>query len=352
MNATSIVKARLYWQVGNWNALSRLNLAPVRRESLSAEQIELLLYKMQGCFQIGALEDGRRLARAARQAGISRRVVATGLLGGAYSSLVRARLVNGDTDHAHEIAAASVALNPMAGDLDVVTEMRIANETVQVARTLNRASERKKLFIDCGGYDGCSVLIFLLANPDFCAVSFEPNEEFWPNYDTLPTRLEKKAVYVHDGTVSFIIDPIDGDGSTLIEGKKIDFHNKVSNEECPVVTVPCIDLSRYVREMAEEYDVIVLKLDVEGAEYDILEKMLSEGTLALVDRLYCEFHNKKIPLASGRHEKVLREVVATLPVEDWDSLALGLNVPDSTNMRRKRREFLTGLLKVRTTAGA
>ena len=70
-------------------------------------------------------------------------------------------------------------------------------------------SQGKRIFIDCGGHDGCSVVQFLSGRPDFSCVTFEPNEVMSPYYRFLPTRLVKKAVSTHDGTVEFIVDQND-----------------------------------------------------------------------------------------------------------------------------------------------
>lgn len=178
----------------------------------------------------------------------------------------------------------------------------------------------RSLFIDCGGYDGCSALAFLLENPHFDCVSFEPNPELWKHYDQIPTKLIKKAVYTYDGTVSLTLDTIDADGSTIIEGKRVDFKRRREDSSFPKLDVPCIDLSAYVRKMSKKYPHIVLKLDIEGAEYDILEKMLADGTLDLVERLYCEFHASKMGIAPERHDDVVSRVEALCKIHSWDAL--------------------------------
>ncbi|KAI8502596.1 hypothetical protein Bbelb_192980 [Branchiostoma belcheri] len=43
------------------------------------------------------------------------------------------------------------------------------------------------------------------------------------------------------------------------------------------------------RHLAQE-DYVIFKIDVEGAEYEILEKMLKEGTFKWIDKVYGEFH--------------------------------------------------------------
>ncbi|XP_019639751.1 PREDICTED: uncharacterized protein LOC109481610 [Branchiostoma belcheri] len=54
--------------------------------------------------------------------------------------------------------------------------------------------------------------------------------------------------------------------------------------------VPTVDLSRWIQANFAVEDDIVFKLDVEGAEYAILKKMLKDGTFRWIDKFYGEFH--------------------------------------------------------------
>jgi hypothetical protein len=52
-------------------------------------------------------------------------------------------------------------------------------------------------------------------------------------------------------------------------------------------------------------DYVVLKLDIEGAEYPVLESML-DSSLALVDELTVEFHWRRLDLPDmkERHQRL------------------------------------------------
>ena len=54
--------------------------------------------------------------------------------------------------------------------------------------------------------------------------------------------------------------------------------------------VNCINFSNFLKTFGDD-DYIILKLDVEGAEYDILEHLISEGTIGKINELYVEFHD-------------------------------------------------------------
>ncbi len=193
----------------------------------------------------------------------------------------------------------------------------------------------KGIFIDCGGYDGCSAVKFMIANPTFDCISFEPNPVLWPFYNNVPTTLIRKAAYTHWGKCSFWIDDHDADGSSVIEGKQIDFHGRTANEQCRKIEVECVDLADLVRDLSEIYQRIILKLDVEGAEYDILERLLNEGLLDRVTHIYAEFHWHKCGVSEDRHFSLVRATQRHTSISDWD--ALNYSVYQGSEERAARR---------------
>ncbi|XP_078676896.1 uncharacterized protein LOC144913790 [Branchiostoma floridae x Branchiostoma belcheri] len=68
-------------------------------------------------------------------------------------------------------------------------------------------------------------------------------------------------------------------------------------------TVPTIDLSTWIQENTNQEDYVIFKLDVEGAEYDILKKMLMDGTFKWVDKYYGEFHLNQAVKKWGKEKK-------------------------------------------------
>ncbi|MGY6531826.1 FkbM family methyltransferase [Glycocaulis sp.] len=337
--------ARLHWRIGDWGALYKLTQAIEAPEGdASSEQVELCHFAVQAAFMSGDVERGRDLARGLSRLPDERDRTVLTLAAGAFASLSRARLLTGHSTRTIDATRNALDLIDDLEDTETLARLRIDADrrmlTEKMGLRVRDPFAARKLFIDCGGHDGCSALMFLLNNPDYDCVSFEPNPAFWEHYDGLPTKLVKAAVYTHDGEVEFIIDPVDGDGSTLIEGKPVEFHGTLTNDECPRISVPCVDLSRFVAENAEHYDSIALKLDVEGAEYDILEKMLSEGTLEQIDTLYCEFHGHKMGLPLERHNRIHTAVTKIVDVMPWDAIALSFSSEMKTSRRQRLRRFL------------
>lgn len=178
----------------------------------------------------------------------------------------------------------------------------------------------RKVFIDCGGHDGCSAVKFLLARPDYECFSFEPNSIFERYYKFIPTTLIKSAVSSYDGEVDFLIDSVDGDGSSIVASKVIDANGKVANDCCPSERVSCVNLCKFISGISHDVDRLVLKLDVEGAEYDILAKLMDSGVIGLVDEVYCEFHWMKMGMDRAEHEALLARLSDHVSVKAWDAL--------------------------------
>lgn len=206
-------------------------------------------------------------------------------------------------------------------DLEEYSRLKSAIENLSELRQPKPNSlKEKSIFIDCGGYDGCSSVKFILANPCFDCITFEPNPSLWSYYDVVPTTLIRAGVSIFDGTASFLLDPVDADGSTLLEEKQVVFGGAVNNSECEKISIPVINLSSFIHKVSENYEHIVLKMDIEGAEYDILEEMIERNTIEHVDRIYCEFHYQKCGISYGRHAALIEKLKNICDVCDWDAL--------------------------------
>lgn len=56
----------------------------------------------------------------------------------------------------------------------------------------------------------------------------------------------------------------------------------------------CIDLAELINRYAEE-DYVVVKLDVEGSEYNILPHLLKKGAFNKIDAIGVEYHEYLAP---------------------------------------------------------
>lgn len=150
----------------------------------------------------------------------------------------------------------------------------------------------KKILVDCGGNlgDGFISLNGIL-NPDKVVI-FEPNPNCYnklvENFKSDRVEIFNKAVGSLNKQVKFHIPKKDkfSVGSTIHN----DFHNSNENLEYNSIDVDMIDFSEYVDGL-NDFDIYV-KLDVEGSEYEIMEKLISDKTIFKIKKVYVEFHEQ------------------------------------------------------------
>jgi hypothetical protein len=63
-------------------------------------------------------------------------------------------------------------------------------------------------------------------------------------------------------------------------------------EEITVGLVETFSLSDLIMAKRAAYDAVVMKMDVEGAEYEILEDVIEKGVHRKLDAVYVEFHSQ------------------------------------------------------------
>ena len=153
-----------------------------------------------------------------------------------------------------------------------------------------------KLFIDCGAHCGESILEAKRRfGNDINIISFEAN----PNLalplqhhfeDDSKVTIENKAVWIENKPLTdFYLSVNWSDGSSIYKEKK---SGGVSDNIS--VSIPSINLAEFIKEKKSTYDYIILKLDVEGAEYEIFNHLIDEGIMPLVNEFHGEFHPGKI----------------------------------------------------------
>lgn len=185
---------------------------------------------------------------------------------------------------------------------------------------------RNCYFVDCGGNNGCSVRKFRNEYDPlglFRIYTFEPNPQYESMYENISKhQLVKAAVDSQEGERLFYVDVENGHGSTFFKNKltREEGGYGVLNREQPL-RVRTVNLSNWLKEHATSRDYVVLKLDVEGAEYDILESLVKTGAIKLIDRLFVEWHWQKISIPKERHDRVIESLNShRIPIEEWDAI--------------------------------
>jgi FkbM family methyltransferase len=182
---------------------------------------------------------------------------------------------------------------------------------------------KRKIFIDCGANTCTMLRQFVRDFPDFEFFAFEAQPELAAEGKRIIRELPKiriqhfnKAVWTRDEVLSFYLATNwlrhYRSGSTLMKGQagQIDYQEPVQVEG--------FDFSRWLAENFGPDDYVIVKMDIEGAEYEVLEKVIADGNLALIDELFVEFHHHlNENISRARHDSLVRTLRRTCRLEIW-----------------------------------
>jgi FkbM family methyltransferase len=178
-----------------------------------------------------------------------------------------------------------------------------------------RDGKHRKIFLDCGFHLGQGLRHFLrhgIIDTSWEIHAFEANPACQLSRRIESFRLNiiphACAVWISDGSVAFRQENHQlsdsgspNDGASAVDGWGSSVaavgaqHPGYETE----VTVPCIDFSRFVKELPSPAKIIC-KLNVEGSEFAILRRMLCDGTIDRISKLYVEFHQGMVLTESDR----------------------------------------------------
>ncbi len=176
------------------------------------------------------------------------------------------------------------------------------------------------ILIDCGAHLGQTIDCFKLSNAyknnkwkiysfeaikDLCEIISKKHKDI---------NLINKAVWIKNDTINFYQTKIKknyiksenllhGQGSSLI----IEKTSGELDKDNPVL-VECIDLSNWIKNNFDKNDNIWLKIDIEGAEYEVLNHLIQTNIISYIDKLFIEFHYNKINLDVNIHNDIISKL--------------------------------------------
>lgn len=162
------------------------------------------------------------------------------------------------------------------------------------------------VFIDLGAADGNTFDKFLKdgygpvgncpSGGDWSAVLVEANPRFNAKLAAAgkahPGKvnvMSSTAAYMCEAKTSFFLDTVNTANNYWGSSMSSD-HPDVQKSGKTKVTVPTMNLNRILYENTIPGDWVMLKMDIEGVEWDVLPCMAQASSSALVDRLYLEQH--------------------------------------------------------------
>jgi len=165
----------------------------------------------------------------------------------------------------------------------------------------------KNVFLDLGTHFGQGLREFIAKfniDNSWSVHTFEPNPV---TYNIFKNNFLKLTPYVkhyqiavtdYDGLININIEtpPNEGEtgqGSSVIGLDKWNPWGGSLRENFKYCTqVPCIDLSKFILNNFDKNDYIIIKMDIEGSEYTVLDKMLKDGTIEYIDHISIEWHSR------------------------------------------------------------
>jgi FkbM family methyltransferase len=199
-----------------------------------------------------------------------------------------------------------------------------------------------KVFIDCGANLGQGLLEFnkkfkFINNDEWEVHSFEPNPDIELNFDTAKNVTGyQKAIWIEESMIDFArgvrVNKYDapnglGDNGTpgeltsvgcRIKNEKIENVDGKGNRLTDMVSVPSIDFSKFL-EQFKDYDQVIVKMDIEGAEYQVLRHLINQDTAKIMDQLFVETHERFVNNENANTtNQLLNEVRKhNVKVEKW-----------------------------------
>lgn len=176
----------------------------------------------------------------------------------------------------------------------------------------------RKIFIDGGANSGTSIQMFLDKYPgadEFEIYSFECNPELFnelsKKYSTRAT-LYQQALSSVDTKQDFYI------GNKLSSSLRQDKTSGDINKNRPI-KVEAIDISKFITSNFSKEDFIILKLDIEGAEYDVIPHLIDTSAITYVNELFGEWHYLKLKnISEDFHNKLVSRLNSlSLPMKEW-----------------------------------
>lgn len=176
------------------------------------------------------------------------------------------------------------------------------------------------VFIDAGANVGQSIRMFRKFYPraeDYKVIAVEP----------FPSNFEKlESEYGRDPSVTLILGALSNregqarffTGDPLSGSLRADKQSgRVSTDSW--IDVVCIDIAKLLSGLNAKR--VVLKMDVEGAEYDLIKHMHETKSLGLVDELFGEWHFGKLrDLTEAAHFDAMDQLADYgLKMKGWEA---------------------------------
>ncbi|KAB2696457.1 FkbM family methyltransferase [Ochrobactrum sp. Kaboul] len=186
-----------------------------------------------------------------------------------------------------------------------------------------RYKPQRKVYIDIGASNGLTVEQFCDNNSDFEIFAFEPSPRLAnglrSKFLSAPRiTIIEAAAWISDGTAKFYSGTISDESSNLSIDKK---------EEAPWgddyengIEVHTIDFANWMIANTSDNDLVVVKMDIEGAEYKIIPRMIELHIPERLSEIRVEWHWDRYPIevTENQHHQIRNSLKSLVRVIDWN----------------------------------
>lgn len=179
---------------------------------------------------------------------------------------------------------------------------------------------KRRLYLDLGANNGDTIADELASSRiDFCW-GFEPNPQLASDlrhrFEGEPVEIVEAAAWIEEGVRPLYLGH--SLSSTLLEGKVAlpDYPEYAITYDLSV-DVRTVDTAAWLRDHVPDGDAVTIKMDIEGAEYEVLQHLLDSGEIDRIDELRCEFHPERFPAHSKNHDQLVQAVRARTKLVRW-----------------------------------
>jgi FkbM family methyltransferase len=162
-------------------------------------------------------------------------------------------------------------------------------------------------FIDLGAYKGgtirafhasslyrpCTKIYAWECNPQLEKVSYGPG-----------VVVIRSAAWINNGHIDLYTSP------KITQGSSVDITKTTGDlDKKRPAKVPCIDFPEWLSCECKYSDHVILKMNIEGAEYAVLDRMLENETINIVDILIVRWHwNKLTTVTKIQHDALKKRL--------------------------------------------
>jgi FkbM family methyltransferase len=174
------------------------------------------------------------------------------------------------------------------------------DQNMKIVRELAATSGSSDfVIVDCGFNQGVVAANMLNALPRFSLIGFEVQQDIQEFAEVVKNKFPDRAVNViYSGATTF-----DGElkyyeprswgknykgGTTTLESK-----SQLNDNYLEPKSAPALDFAKWLSANIKNGTFVFIKMDIEGAEYDVIEHLLKTGAIDLISVIAVEWHAHK-----------------------------------------------------------